>query len=197
MFFWCAAAAACMYGGGGGSAGVRWSVGGPFTLSTAAAGGWTCWAVPLFLSCFRFSRKSPKAIRAAPATAEATPEAMGTTFEDPCVVPDDIAGMAAGVGAGVGANGVAGVTVDEGVGVDATGEIGPAEGGEEVVGVGDEDGGAADGEATVVGEGVPNAPVSSITATKSDSPRLVDTNDPYVLPAKMILPSEIDDIPIT
>lgn len=45
------------------------------------------------------------------------------------------------------------------------------------------------GGVALVGEGVRNALVSSIAATKSPSPRFVAAHDPYVFPANTILPA--------
>lgn len=123
--------------------------------------------VPFFASFFRLSRQNPKTIKAAPATAEATPAAIGTIFDAPCVVPDDEVRKEAGAGAGVGADGAAGVAgraVAKGAGVGSGEDIRPAAGEGAGVGVGDDSGVAGDVGA-VVEEGESKALVLSITAT--------------------------------
>lgn len=142
------------------------------------------------LARLRFSRQRPSAIKAAPATADATPAAMGTTLEDACVVPSGAVVVEAGEGAGV-----AGVEAGKGDLVEAGGVAGGADvevdGGAGVI-AGEDDGAAADGGA-VVEEGVSKALVLSITATKSPPPWFVAANDPYVIPTKRTFPSESAD----
>ena len=118
---------------------------------------------------------------------------MGVTFEADCVGTGGVAGMAAGEGPGVRAGGVVGVAGGKGVGVGAWDEAGVAAGERAVVGPGIEEG-AAEDEGDVVGAGVANPPVSSIIATKSLPPNFVAAYAPHVLPAMMILPSELADI---